>query len=59
MGGLRGRATLSWQAGLGSEGEAEHEQSTELELEPRKDGQEKTLPHLALCQVRWLAGSGG
>lgn len=37
MGGLRGRASLSWQAGLGSEGEAEHEQSTELELEPSEE----------------------
>ena len=61
MGGLRGRAALSWQAGLGSEVGAEQEQTAELELEPSEEemGGGQTLPHLAQCQARWLAGSGG
>ena len=37
MGGLRGRAALSWQAGLGSEVGAEQEQTAELELEPSEE----------------------
>ena len=37
MGGLRGRAALSWQAGLGSEVGAEQEQTVELELEPSEE----------------------
>lgn len=37
MGGIWGRAALSWQAGLGSEVGAEPEQSAELELEPSEE----------------------
>lgn len=39
--GFRG-GSLSWQAGLESEGEAEREQSTELELEPSEEKMDRS-----------------